>query len=458
MSDKPLSYQPTDGLTYDPEDSRYFDRELLRKEIDRVFEVCNGCRLCFKYCESFPSLFKLLDDQHGGDTRKLSDGEVGTVMEQCFQCKLCEVQCPYTPRDKHEYQLDFPKLVHRWQANRRRDEGDDLRDVMLGNPDLLGGLARASLGMANVINKVAPARWVMEKTVGISAKKQLPDFAFSTFERWAKKEGKVKPPGVEAVLFQTCYVQHNEPNIGRDAVEVLEKCGVNLGCTQGLKCCGMPAWEHGDLDQLRKNARHNLDLLTPYVQQGAKVLVVNPTCSMMMRREYPELLSKEERPRAIELAKAVMDTGEYLWGLRKEPRFSKAFQSTPGPKVAYHAPCHLRAQAVGMKGRDLLRQIPGVEPESVLECCGHDGTFAMKVEGFEVSKKVGARAFSGMKQAEAEVWATECPLAATQFAQHAGVKPMHPMSVLAKAYRKPGEGGFKTAVAPPEPKPEEKKP
>lgn len=448
MSDKPLSYMPTDGLTYDPEEPKYFDSSALRKEIDRVFEVCNGCRLCFKYCDSFPSLFKLLDDKHGGDTRKLTDADVTDVMTQCFQCKLCEVQCPYTPRDKHEYQLDFPKLVHRWQANRHREHGDDLRDMVLGNPDMLGALGRASLGMANVMNRVGAHRWLLEKTLGISSKKDLPDFAMTTFERWAHKAGKVHDaaPGQEAVLFQTCFIQHNEPQIGRDAVEVLDKCGVKTVCQEGFKCCGMPAWEHGDLDSLRKQARHNLDLLLPYVRQGAKVLVINPTCSMMMRREYPELLSKEERPRAVELAKAVMDTGEFLFGIRKEPRFNKAFKSTPGDKVAYHAPCHLRAQAVGMKGRDLLRQIPGVEAHSTLECCGHDGTWAMKVEGFESSKKVGQRAFSGMKEAEAKVWATECPLAATQFKQHAGVKPMHPISVLAKAYRAPDEGGFETPV------------
>jgi glycerol-3-phosphate dehydrogenase subunit C len=450
MSDKPLSYQPTDGLTYDPDDPKYLDPVALRKEIDRVFEVCNGCRMCFKYCDSFPSLFSLLDNEHGGDTRKLSDGDVRGVMEHCFQCKLCEVQCPYTPRDKHEYQLDFPKLVHRWQAQRHRREGDRLRDKLLGNPDRVGGLARASLGVANAMNRVGAHRWLLEKVLGISARKELPPFASSTFEKWARREGKMKPPGGQAVLFQTCYVQHNEPQIGRDAVEVMEKCRVDLACAEGLRCCGMPAWEHGDLDTLRANARHNLDVLMPYVEKGAKVLVINPTCSMMMRREYPELLATEDRPRAQQLAAAVQDTGEYLWGIRKEPRFNKAFQSSPGSAVAYHAPCHLRAQAVGMKGRDLLRQIPGVEPASVIECCGHDGTFAMKSEGFDASKKVGERAFAGMKQAEAQVWATECPLAATQFAQHAGVKPMHPLAVLAKAYRKPEEGGFAQPVPAPE--------
>ena len=452
-SSKPISYAATDGLTYDPEDPRYFDGGMLQKEIDRVFEVCNGCRMCFKYCDVFPSLFKLLDDTHEGDVTKLSVDQTDKVMNQCFQCKLCEVQCPYTPRDQHPYQLDFPKLVHRWAAANHREEGSSLRDAVLGNPDLAGTMARASLGAVNVANKIPAHRWLMEKVLGVHREKLLPEFASSTFEKWAKQQGKVTGPGAEVVLFQTCYVQHNEPQIGRDVVEVLEHQGVRATCEEGFKCCGMPAWEHGDLDTLRENARHNLDLLMPHVDAGAKVLAVNPTCAMMMRREYPELLAKEDRERAKKLAAAVQDPGEYLWGIRKEPRFKKDFQSTPGDEVSYHAPCHLRAQAVGFKGRDLIGQIPGVQPRSVLECCGHDGTFAMKTEGFEVSKRVGARAFDEMKEAKAEVWVTECPLAAVQFQQHAGVKPMHPMSVLAKAYRAPDQGGFSRPLQKEEEKP-----
>ncbi|MHC5010731.1 MAG: heterodisulfide reductase-related iron-sulfur binding cluster [Planctomycetota bacterium] len=141
----------------------------------------------------------------------------------------------------------------------------------------------------------------------------------------------------------------------------------------------------------------------------------------------------------------MRDPGEYLWSIRDEERFRTDFRSTPGKKVAYHAPCHLRTQAVGFRGRDLLRKIPGVKPAMTLECCGHDGTFAMKVEGFEASKRIGANAFDGMKEAEAETWVTECPLAALQFEQHAGKKPLHPMSVLARAYR---EDGFSEPLAP----------
>jgi len=166
---------------------------------------------------------------------------------------------------------------------------------------------------------------------------------------------------------------------------------------------------------------------------------------MMMRREWPHLLEGEDRVRAGKLAPAVMDVSEYLWSIRNEPRFSADFKSTPpGGKVAYHAPCHLRAQAVGFKGRDLLRRIPGVEvAATVMECCGHDGTYAMTVEGHDASGRIGEKAFEGMKSAEAKVWCTDCPLAAVQFEQFAGNRPLHPMTVLARAYRENGfgEGG-----------------
>ncbi|MGH7392694.1 MAG: heterodisulfide reductase-related iron-sulfur binding cluster [Candidatus Rokuibacteriota bacterium] len=187
-------------------------------------------------------------------------------------------------------------------------------------------------------------------------------------------------------------------------------------------------------------------ILAPFVERGARVIAINPTCSMMLRREYPQLVASPDRLVAERVAAATMDPSQFLWSIRDEPRFNTDFRSTPGGAVAYHAPCHLRAQGVGFRGRDLLRRIPGVQPGTVMECCGHDGTYAMTVEGFEPSKRIGARAFEGMKTATAEVWATDCPLAALQFAQHAGVKPMHPMSILARAYR---EDGFPRRVEPP---------
>ena len=444
QTEKRIAYAPTPGLSYDPGEEKYWDPEGLSQEVLRAFEICHGCRMCFKYCDSFPILFDLLDRKYEADVRRLAPADVDRVMDACFQCKLCEVQCPYTPRDGHEWQLDFPKLVHRHHAVRGKGRPRTLRDRMLGDPDAAGKLARLSLGLANVANRIRPLRVLMEKVVGIHRDKKLPDFAGQPFDAWAEKAGFVRPePGGEAVLFQTCFVQHNQPELGRDTLEVLRANGVDARVVKGLQCCGMPAWEQGRLEALRRQARHDLDLLLPFVEKGAKVLAVNPTCCMMMRREWPQLVEGPDRERAAKLARAVMDPGEFLWSIRNEPRFNAAFKSAPpGGKVAYHAPCHLRAQGVGFKGRDLLRRIPGVTiSATVMECCGHDGTFAMKVEGFEPSRRIGQKAFDGMSAAGADTWVTDCPLAALQFEQHAGKRPLHPMTVLARAYRERGFGG-----------------
>ncbi len=434
--ERAISYAPTDGLCYDPSEARYWDAEGLRKEVERTFEICHGCRLCFKYCDSFPTLFRRIDEDHDGDVRKITPEETAEVMDACFQCKLCEVQCPYTPRDGHAFQLDFPRLVHRWKAQRARRDGTRLRDRVLADPDAAGRAARASLGAANVLNRVGAHRWFLEKVLGVHREKLLPDFAPQTFERWAERAGKVAAGAdCEAVLFPTCYVQNNAPELGRDTLEVLETNGIRVGCVQGLACCGMPAWEHGDLATVRERARTTLDALEPFVAAGARVVAINPTCSMMLRREWPELLEGRDRERARALAAQVVDPCEYLWSIRDEPRFRAQVRSRPNGPIAYHAPCHLRAQAVGFRARDLFRKLLGAEVVPVMECCGHDGTYAMRVEGYEPSRRIGRRAFEGMTDVPASTWSTDCPLAALQFEQHAGTRPVHPMTILARAYR-----------------------
>jgi glycerol-3-phosphate dehydrogenase subunit C len=440
-----ISYQPTQGLTYDPSEPKYWDESALNEELTRVFEVCHGCRMCFKYCDSFPILFRAIDNECDGDVTKLTAADVDAVADSCFQCKLCEVQCPYTPADNHEFKLDFPKLIHRFTAQKVQKEGLTLRDKVLGDPDGSARLARASLGMANTMNRVQLHRWFLEKVLGVHRDKLLPDFAGTTFEKWAYKNGHIaEETGSEAVLFQTCYVQNNEPQIGRDTLEVMAANQVDCKCVDNLNCCGMPKWEKGDLEGLRKQAKHNLDRLMPHVEAGSKVISLNPTCTMMLRREYPELLEGEDRNRAKILAAAVVESAEHLWNIRKEPRFNTNVLSVPETtELAYHAPCHLRAQRSGLRGRDVLKKILGLKVDTVLECCGHDGTYAMTVEGFEPSQRIGKKAFDGMKENVDAIWSTDCPLAALQFQQHAGVKPMHPMTILAKAYR---ENGFSTEL------------
>ena len=439
-SDQPVSFQASDGLCYSTDDPRYWSTEALDKEITRAFALCHSCRMCFKYCDAFPVMFDLIDNKNE-DVNQLTAADINTVMKLCFQCKLCEVECPYTPRAQHEYQLDFPRLVHRYFAQQSKGKRKTLGEWMLSNTNSLGTLARLSLGMANLANKFPPERWFLEKIAGIHRKKLLPDFAAKTFSTIARRSGWVqKEQENEIVLFQTCYVENNEPDIGKDLVEVLEKNQIKYTCLDGYKCCGMPYWEIGDLNTVRTNAHHNLNLMMPYVEAGAKVMAINPTCSMMMRREYPELLEGADKERAEKLSAAMVEPGEFLWSIRKEDRFCKEFKSVPGKTIAYHISCHLRALGVGFRSREIFKQMPEMTVKVVTECCGHNGTFAMKQETFEDSGRIGKKAFDAMEKADADIWATDCPLAAVQFKQFTGTKPIHPMSLLARAYK---EDGFK---------------
>jgi glycerol-3-phosphate dehydrogenase subunit C len=240
------------------------------------------------------------------------------------------------------------------------------------------------------------------------------------------------------VIFPTCFINYYNPGPGKAAVEVFARNNVAVTCTK-QNCCGMPAIDGGDIAFAQKQARSNIATMLPLVRDGYKIAPLNPTCSMTMKHEYLDILEGDD---VKEFAAAVVDPHELLWTLRAEPTFDRGFRSTPG-KVAYHVPCHLKAQQIGFRSRDLMRLIPGSEITTVEACTAHDGTWAMKTEYFDLSMKWGKKAFDGMRDAEAAVMATDCPLSAIQIEQATGTKPIHPIEVLARAYR---ADGFPNAV------------
>jgi glycerol-3-phosphate dehydrogenase subunit C len=454
---KPLDtirYAPTDGLTYNPNDPKYWDRGALQKEIDRTFDLCHGCRMCFKFCQSFPTLFDAVDTH--GDVRRIPGDTHRRIIDECFQCKLCYSQCPYTESEGHAFKIDFPRLLMRAKAVRRREEGIPLRDRMLGDPDLLGKLGTIAPRLANWANTLRPNRILMELTIGIHRDKLLPRFESPTFAAWFRgyTGGAQETPGGrhKVVLFETCFVNYNRPSLGKAAVRVLAHNDCRIASPDGLVCCGMPALDGGDVATAQHRARTNVEALAPWADRGYRIAVINPTCSLMLRQEYPELLDDPRDPALADAARrvaaATRDISEFLFELRAAGAFKEDFKTTPNGPVAYHAPCHLRMQNTGFRGRDLMRRIPGVTPRLVQECCGHDGTWAMKKEYFQLSLRNGRKAFDGMGEAEAEIWTTDCPLAAIQFEQACGRKPMHPIEVLDLAYR---EDGFAARVPAPAP-------
>ncbi|MGH7984776.1 MAG: anaerobic glycerol-3-phosphate dehydrogenase subunit C [Candidatus Binataceae bacterium] len=427
-----IESRPTDALCYDPNQPKYWERGKLDTEILRVFDICQGCRLCFNLCPAFPTLFKAIDAKGTEDVRDLGGAEKQRVIELCYECKLCEVRCPYTPRDGHEFQLDFPALMLRARAIDAREHGVAWRDRMLGDPDRTGRLGSRMPGLANWACRSPFQRRMMEKLLGIHRDKRLPDFTDETFEKWVARNGLPAAPAAPAAkiaIFHTCFVNYYNPAPGKALVKVLAKNQCAIACPK-QNCCGMPALDGGDVEFAQRQARANVSSLLPLARQGYRIAAINPTCSMTMRREYPILVGT---PEAREVAAAIGDPHELLYELRRAGKFNRDFQSTPGT-IAYHVPCHLKAQHIGFRSRDLMRQIPGAEITTVDACTAHDGTWSMKKEFFELSMKWGEKAFTGMREAGARIMATDCPLAAIQIEQATGTRPLNPVEILARAY------------------------
>lgn len=427
------------AYNFDPDSPDFLDPAHVGEEVRRVFDVCHDCRRCYNLCPSFNTMLDGIDeamegkDAAGEISSLLEQKTVDTVVDQCFQCKLCVPHCPYTP--PHRWQLDFPRLMLRSRASRAKHKGMATVDRVLANPERMGKMGTLSAKLANWANRNPVFRAVMEKTLGIHRGRNLPRYASETFERWFRRRPEAKPAENGSVaLFYTCTVNYNEPQIGRAAVEVLERSGVAVACPE-QQCCGMPALDGGDLDGARARARENVARLAPLVQGGRDVVVPGPTCSYMLKKEYPLLVKGDD---TALVAEHTFDVCEYLMKLHKAGKLDTRFVAGAG-RVAYHVPCHLRVQNIGFKSRDLMKLLPDTQVELIESCSGVDGTWGFKKDYFDLSLKVARGMFRGIEQAEAATVATDCPLAGMQIELKTGKKPEHPIEIVRRAYGA-GEG------------------
>ncbi len=480
------------GLRVD--DPRFWDAVDLRGEVDRIFDICAGCRLCFKFCGSFPLLFEAIDGRTAtlredylgehpeiveqaaarraaaeslpaveaeshpevevgvtygdelpeleGHARDLGDAEIDEIVDLCFQCKLCYPNCPYTP--PHEFALDFPRLLLRWKAHRVRREGVPWRTRLMRDTRTIGRSSSLAPNLANRVLANPVVRGAMQATLAVDRRKLMPSYHSETFPAWWKKhrpdvrqpqelkEGVTDPTPLKVVLFSTCLVDYNDPAVGRAAVQVLEHCGVEVVVPEGQACCGMPFLDGGDLSAAAVQAGRNVDLLHPYVERGYRIVIPSPSCSLMTREEYPQIVAGE---RSEAVAAASHDLDEYLYRIAREGRLKRDFKRRFGA-IRYHVPCHIRVQNVGIRGRDLLRLVAD-EVTAIQECTGHDGTWSMHVDHFEDSLRWGKKAFDGMRVDAGEpcsLACTDCRLAALHIEQGAERKTVHPVVALAHAY------------------------
>lgn len=453
-----------------PREEAYWDRDALIAEEKRVFEVCNGCRLCWNLCPSFPALFDAVDaldqseeteegggtgvelDEHGNhdfsgghaaETRADVKGQVEAleligldvhekVVDLCYQCKLCDPICPYTP--PHEFAIDFPRLMLRHRAINAKENGVKLQDRVLGDPDMVGKLGTLMPKIANWGIDLKPNRQLMEVTVGIHKDRQLPTFADETFQEWFGRRNPMPPDprdvdGPKVVFFHTCTVQWNNPEVGRAAVEVLEHNGFTV-FSPTFQCCGMPAVDGGDIDRVKRQAQHNIEILKPYIEAGCDVVSPGPSCTLMLREHWEEYLGTDA---AKAVAERSYDLMQYLWKLRKEKRLDREFPVEMG-SVAYHAPCHLRVQKIGYRSRDIMRKMPGTSVKLVDKCSCMDGTWGMKAEWYELSKKWAKPMLEMMTEDDPDILSSDCLIAKLQIEENTGKKVLHPIQVMWQGY------------------------
>ena len=415
-------------MTLDIRQPEFWKVDKVDAELRRVYDVCAGCRRCLPLCPSFKVLFDRLDvEAVDGDVEKLATASVKEVVDLCYQCKLCDNHCPYTP--PHRWQVDFPRLMLRARAALASEKGVTLQDRFLGNTELVGKLGSLTAPLSNWMSTLAPHRRLMEATVGIHRDRNLPAFHRETFSRWFDQR-KRAPIAARArvALFATCSVEFNDPATGKAAVAVLEKNGVDVS-VPAQRCCGMPYLDGGAVRDAKRLIAQNVRTLAAAVREGREIVVPGPTCSYMLKQEYPWLDGSED---ADLVAGHTRDLFEYLAGLHAEGRLDTRFPNPPGT-IAYQMPCHLRAQNFGTKSADVLR-LTGARVETVERCSAVDGTWGMKKEYFELSMKLAQPLFTGIEALAPDRVATDCPLAALQINQGTGRTAQHPIRILADAY------------------------
>lgn len=422
----------------------FHNEAALFQEMERVFDICHGCRRCVSLCLSFPTLFGLIDESPTLELDGVAKADYWQVVNNCYLCDLCYMtKCPYVP--PHEWNLDFPHLMLRAKVFKfKRGEGNmrrKLRDRVLTSTDLIGSLAGIPLvaQAMNVATQSKPLRKALQVVAEIDVDAWLPTFhATPLRSRLTQKTWRVEgePAGRtrgKMALFATCYINRNEPGIGEDFAAVYEHNGIPITVVEKERCCGMPKLELGDLESVVANKEINIPQLAKWVDEGWDLTALVPSCVLMFKQELPLLFPDDADVQKVK--NAFYDPFEYLMLRHKEGKLKTDFKQGLG-KVAYHVACHQRVQNIGLKTRDVLALVPDTVIEVIERCSGHDGTYAVKHESHAFAMKIVKPVVTRVQQAKADHYGSDCPMAAhhIEHALHDGHAPQHPMTLLRKAY------------------------
>ena len=419
----------------------FYDEGLLLHELERVYDVCHGCRRCFNLCRAFPTLFDLVDESKTGELDSVDKKDFWKVVDQCYLCDMCFMtKCPYVP--PHPLNIDFPHLMLRAKAVKHKKGETGFRDKLLSSTDAVGKLATIPVVVqaVNKVNRTPAMRKLMEGVLGVAKDRVLPDYATRSFRSGAhpRTEAEVvdgrNSPG-KAAVFATCYVNYNEPSIGDDLLAILAHNGVPAVLVEREACCGMPKLELGDLDAVARLKAVNIPPLARLAAQGYAILTAIPSCTLMFKQELPLMFPDDEDVKRV--AEAMFDPFEYFSLRHRDGLLRTDFKHELG-RVSYHVPCHLRVQNIGLRTQEVLKLVPGTQVDTVERCSGHDGTWGVKKEFFADSMKIGGPVFKAMAASSPAYISSDCPIAGRHIEQGIGpdlqARKEHPLALLRIAY------------------------
>ena len=419
----------------------FLDESALFAELERVYDICHGCRRCFNLCHAFPTLFDLVDASDSMEVDGVAKEDYWKVVDHCYLCDMCFMtKCPYVP--PHEWNVDFPHLMLRAKAVRHRKQGTGLRNRILSSTDAVGTLAAKPViaPIVNAANASKPARAGLEAVLGVHRHARVPPYAARPLRSRLRAR---EPSGAPATatgetrgrvaLFATCYANYNEPGVGEDLVRVFEHNGIPVTIAARERCCGMPKLELGDLEAATRAKDVNVPELARLVDEGWDLVAPVPSCVLMFKQELPLLFPGD--PEVEKVRAAFFDPFEYLMLRHRAGRLNTDFGAGLG-KVAYHASCHQRVQNIGMKTRDVLALVPGTEITVIERCSGHDGTYAVKKEFHEVATRIARPVARKVTESKADYYTSDCVMAGHHIANTLGdgSTPVAPMTLLRRAY------------------------
>ena len=419
---------------------RFYDQAEVDKELERVFEICHGCRRCVSLCQAFPALFDLVDASSTMEVDGVAKSDYAKVVEQCYLCDLCyQTKCPYVP--PHPWNVDFPHLMLRAKAAAHKRGETSFGAKVISSTTTVGKLATIPVvvDIVNAANRSAGPRKLLDKTLGVHPDAAIPEYTHKTARNRLKSlDGSGAPQTAgrtrgKVALFATCYCNYSAPQPVEDLAAVLRHNGVAVKLVEREVCCGMPKLELGDLESVEKYKRINIPVLAAAIRDGWDITATIPSCVLMFKQELPLMFPEDDDVQLVK--RHIFDPFEYLW-LRHQAGALNTNFSAPLGKIAYHAPCHQRVQNIGPKTRDVLALIPGAEIQMIERCSGHDGTYGVKSKTYAFSRKIAKPVENRVQQIAPAHFASDCPMAGSHISHGLGDNPRaeSPISLLRKAY------------------------